>query len=95
MHALLRRHHAAIAVLCRRVRVQTLSVVGAAARGVGFNPFRSDVDVLVESIPPRRERLFDRHFGLVVARAALRNPRIRAAMAADAQPLDAVPVPTP
>jgi len=33
MHALLRRHRIAIAALCRRYRVQTLSVVGSATRG--------------------------------------------------------------
>jgi len=75
---------------------------------VDFDPIGSDVDFLVEYIPPIEPGLFDRHFGLVVAletlldrhvhlveRAALRNPRIRAAMEADAQPLYAVSVPAP
>ncbi len=63
-----------------------------------FNPFRSDVDFLVDYIPPRRERLFDRHMGLIVDleallardvdlldRVALRKPDLIAALEADAQ----------
>jgi len=98
MHALLHRHRTAIAARCRRYRVQTLSVVGSAARGVDFDPIGSDVDFLVGYIPPRRDRLFDRHMGLIVDleallerdvdllnRAALRKPDLIAALEADAQ----------
>jgi len=100
MHALLRRHRSAIAALCRRHRVQTLAVVGSAARQVDFNPLRSDVDFLVEYIPPLREDWFDRHMGLIVdleallerdvdviERANLRKPDLIASLEADAQPL--------
>ncbi len=63
-----------------------------------FDPIGSDVDILVEYIPPWRERLFDRHMGLIVDlevllerdvdlldQAALRKPDLIAALEADAQ----------
>ena len=97
MHALLRRHRAAIAALCHRHRVQTLSVVGSAARGVDFDPIGSDVDFLVEYIPPIRDDWFDRHMGLIVdlesllerdvdviERANLQKPDLIASLEADA-----------
>ncbi len=70
-----------------------------------FNPFRSDVDVLVESIPPIREDWFDRHMELIVdleallardvdviERANLRKPDLIAALEADAELLHAAEV---
>ncbi len=48
MHALIEQHRAAIAELCRRHRVRRLEVFGSGARGVDFDPQRSDVDFLVE-----------------------------------------------
>ena len=48
MHALIEQHRAAIAQLCRHYHVRRLEVFGSAARGVDFDPQRSDVDLLVE-----------------------------------------------
>ncbi len=75
--------------------------------GVDFNPFRSDVDFLVEYIPPIREDWFDRHMGLIVdleallerevdllERANLRKPDLIASLEADAEPLYAADVGT-
>ena len=48
MHALIEQHRAAIGELCRRHRVRRIEVFGSGARGVDFDPRRSDVDFLVE-----------------------------------------------
>jgi predicted nucleotidyltransferase len=56
MHAEILRHRETLAALCRRHGVARLDVFGSAARGVDFDPARSDVDLLVEFAPstPRR-----------------------------------------
>lgn len=48
MHALIEKQRTAIAELCKRHRVRRLEVFGSGARGVDFDPRRSDVDFLVE-----------------------------------------------
>ncbi len=48
MHVLIQERRAIIAELCRRYRVRRLEVFGSGARGVDFDPRRSDVDFLVE-----------------------------------------------
>ena len=48
MHALIEEQRAVIAELCQRHRVRRLEVFGSGARGVDFDPRRSDVDFLVE-----------------------------------------------
>ena len=47
MHTLIREKRADIAALCRRYHVRQLEVFGSAARGVDFDPARSDADFLV------------------------------------------------
>ncbi len=48
---------AALAAFCRRYGVARLEVFGSAARGVGFDPDRSDVDFLVTFTPAARNDL--------------------------------------
>ncbi len=48
VHALIEQHREAIAEICRRHAVRRLEVFGSGARGVEFDPQRSDVDFLVE-----------------------------------------------
>jgi predicted nucleotidyltransferase len=52
----------ALAALCRRYGVKRLEVFGSAARGVDFDPDRSDFDFLVEFEPrgdlPPRDQFF-------------------------------------
>jgi uncharacterized protein len=47
----------ALAALCRRFRVARLEVFGSAARGVDFDPNRSDADFLVTFAPAARNDL--------------------------------------
>jgi uncharacterized protein len=47
----------ALAALCRRYGVTRLEVFGSAARGVGFDPNRSDADFLVTFSPVARNDL--------------------------------------
>lgn len=47
MHALVASRREALAEVCRRFGVQRLEVFGSAAAG-GFDPERSDVDLIVE-----------------------------------------------
>ena len=51
MHAEILRHRDTLAALCRRHGVARLDVFGSAARGLDFDPERSDVDLLVEFAP--------------------------------------------
>lgn len=51
MHALLAGKRDALAELCRRHGVRRLDAFGSAARGTGFDPQRSDADLLVEFAP--------------------------------------------
>jgi predicted nucleotidyltransferase len=79
-----------IAALCRRFHVNRLEVFGSAARGLDFDPARSDVDLLVTYLPDHQpgiaahqdlrdalEDLFGRPVDLVKD-AAVENPFIRA-----------------
>ena len=51
MHQVVAEQREGLAELCRRYGVTRLDVFGSAARGVDFNPTRSDVDFLVEFAP--------------------------------------------
>ena len=81
-----------IAALCRRFHVNRLEVFGSAARGLDFDPARSDVDLLVTYLPGYQpgiaahqdlhdalEDLLGRPVDLVME-AAVENPFIRADM---------------
>jgi predicted nucleotidyltransferase len=48
---------AALADLCRRFGVERLEVFGSAARGVDFDPQRSDADFLATFAPAARDDL--------------------------------------
>lgn len=48
MDALIEQHRAAIGELCRRYGVRRAEVFGSGARGIDFDPRRSDIDFLVE-----------------------------------------------
>lgn len=71
---------------CKRFGVARLGLFGSAATD-GFNPAKSDIDLLVEFTEEAREKAFDNYFGLreelqalfsrpvdLVTRRALRNP---------------------
>ena len=73
MHAEILRHRETLAALCRRHGVARLDVFGSAARGVDFDPARSDVDLLVEFTPSTPRRLaalldFEAEAGKALAR---------------------------
>jgi predicted nucleotidyltransferase len=73
MHAEILRHRDTLAALCRRHGVARLDVFGSAARGVDFDPARSDVDLLVEFTPSTPRRLaallaFEAEAGKALAR---------------------------
>ena len=73
MHAEILRHRETLAALCRQYGVARLDVFGSAARGVDFDPERSDVDLLVEFAPSTPRRLaalldFEAEAGRVLAR---------------------------
>ena len=73
MHAEILRHRDTLAALCRQYGVARLDVFGSAARGVDFDPARSDVDLLVEFAPSTPRRLaalldFEAEAGRVLAR---------------------------
>ena len=63
MHAEILRHRETLAALCRRHGVARLDVFGSAARGVDFDPARSDVDLLVEFAPSIPRRLVQHRSG--------------------------------
>ena len=64
MHALIEQHRAAIGELCQRYGVRRAEVFGSGARGVDFDPQRSDIDFLVE---------FDTAEGAPTLRRSLRS----------------------
>ncbi|MCL4836713.1 MAG: nucleotidyltransferase domain-containing protein [Thermoanaerobaculia bacterium] len=79
--------------ICRRFGVRRLELFGSASRG-GFEPGRSDVDLLFELDPPPGIAYTDAFFGLrealeqlfgapvdLVALGSLRNPHFLAAIA--------------
>ena len=91
MLPLIEARRAEIAELCRRFHVRRLDVFGSAARGMDFDPARSDVDLLVSYEPGAARPSLEQHFDLRDALAALfdrkvdlvmsgavRNPFIRA-----------------
>lgn len=51
MHTAISDKRAAIAAFCRDHAVKRLEVFGSAARGIDFDPNRSDADFLVEFTP--------------------------------------------
>jgi uncharacterized protein len=93
MHAEVADRRDALKTLCKRYDVVRLEVFGSAARGVDFDPVKSDVDFLVEFKAGSRlnplhqffdfadalKEFFGRPVDLVEA-SAVRNPFIRAAI---------------
>ena len=89
----------ALALLCRKYGVRRLDLFGSAATG-GFDPARSDVDLLVElpALPPgdyadayfgllsELEAMFGRRVDLLTY-AALANPHLRRRVEAERRPL--------
>ena len=64
MHTLIERRRAEIAELCRRYHVRRLEVFGSAARGVDFDPEKSDADFLVDFAPHGDMAPLKQFFGL-------------------------------
>ena len=94
----------ALPALCRRFRVRRLDLFGSAATGRGFDPARSDLDLLVafEPLPPADYAAA--YFGLrealealagrpvdLVTEAALENPHLRRRVEAERRPLFRAP----
>jgi predicted nucleotidyltransferase len=94
MHALLQRHRAEVAELCRRLRVRRLDAFGSAVKG-GFDPVSSDLDFLVEfdslapaeyaeayfSLKEALEAVFGRPVDLITTDAVI-NPYFRESVVA-------------
>jgi predicted nucleotidyltransferase len=93
MHAEIAARRDALKALCERYDVARLDVFGSAARGVDFDPAKSDVDFLVTFKPASRFGPLEQFFGLadalkelfsrpvdLVEESAVRNPFIRAAI---------------
>lgn len=89
MIELIERHHKELDELCRKYRVRTLEVFGSAADGA-WDAARSDLDFLVDYLPPESERSAPDYFGLLhaledlfhrkidlVMDRAIRNPYFR------------------
>ena len=55
MHVAIADYRDSLIALCRRHRVERLEVFGSAARGVDFDPTRSDADFLVTFTPTARD----------------------------------------
>jgi predicted nucleotidyltransferase len=94
MLPLIEAKKAELEALCRRHHVRRLDVFGSAARGVDFDPARSDIDFLVEfdrsdpeamtmrtylGLKDSLEALLGRPVDLVEP-AAVRNPYIKASI---------------
>jgi predicted nucleotidyltransferase len=91
MHTEIEKHRKALTALCRDYGVLRLEVFGSAARGVDFDPAKSDADFLVEfdresglsaldqflGFSQALERLLGRPVDLVEA-SAVKNPYVRA-----------------
>ena len=91
MHRVIERERAAIVELCRRHHVRRLDVFGSGARGVDFDPDRSDADFVVEfdatqsgptlktffSLRSELAALLGRPVDLVMA-GSLTNPYVKA-----------------
>lgn len=91
MHANLSAHLPEVRAACRRYGVARLEVFGSAARGLDFDPARSDADFLVEFDPATELTPLDQFFGLadalgrvlerpvdLVEAGAVRNPYVLA-----------------
>jgi predicted nucleotidyltransferase len=65
----------ALVSLCRRYRVKDLALFGSAA-GAGFEPGRSDIDLLVEFEPMPSTEHMQNYFGLLEALEALFRRRV-------------------
>jgi predicted nucleotidyltransferase len=100
VHEVIERQQTAIAELCRRHHVRRLDLFGSGARGVDFDPRRSDLDFVVEFgatgsgptlrtfFAPRNElaALFGRPVDLVVL-GSVTNPYIRAEVERTREPV--------
>jgi hypothetical protein len=100
MHGLIERQRTAIAELCRRHQVRRLDVFGSGARGMDFDPRRSDVDFVVEfdatgdgptlktffSLRNELAALFGRPVDLV-ALGSVTNPYIKAEVERTREPV--------
>ena len=71
MHADIETRREALGALCRRFGVTRLEVFGSAARGVDFDPARSDADFLVEFRPDSDLSPLGQFFGLATALESL------------------------
>ena len=95
-------HHEESRALCRRFHVRRLDLFGSAARG-DFDSERSDFDFLVEFDRSHPDALsFDTYFGFkealedllgrpvdLVEPVAVRNPYLKASIAASLEPVEA------
>jgi predicted nucleotidyltransferase len=99
MLPLLANHRTEIAELCRRFNVARLEVFGSAARGVDFDPDKSDVDFLVAyhaghvpsldqffAFRDRLSALLGRRVDLVTT-GSVENPYVRSGIEQDKQVL--------
>ncbi len=97
MHAHVETHRPAIAEVCRRFGIRRLEVFGSAAAG-GFDPQRSDVDVLVQFGSAGSADPLGEYFGLkaqlevvlgrpvdLLVDGAVRNPYVLAGINATRQ----------
>ena len=93
MHTEIAEERDAIIALCQRYDVARLEVFGSAARGVDFDPGRSDADFLVVFKDGSALLPLEQFFGLALALenllgrpvdlaepSAIRNPFVRAAI---------------
>lgn len=91
MHAEIEKHRQALTALCQQYGVVRLEVFGSAARGVDFDPARSDADFLVAFGEDRGLSAFDQFLGFsealqrllgrpvdLVEASAVKNPYVRA-----------------
>ncbi len=91
MHAEIADKRQELIALCLRYGVARLEVFGSAARGVDFEPARSDADFLVEFKPDSGLSALEQFFGLaealekllgrpvdLVEPGSIKNPYIRA-----------------
>jgi predicted nucleotidyltransferase len=76
MHAEISRYRSKIDALCRRYDVARLEIFGSAARGVDFDPARSDADFLVEFAPGSRLSPLRQFFDLAADLEALLGRRV-------------------
>jgi uncharacterized protein len=93
MHAEIADKREALKTLCERYDVARLEVFGSAARGVDFDPAKSDMDFLVEFKNASQLDPLEQFFGLadalkdlfgrpvdLVEASAVRNPFVRASI---------------